>query len=89
MAKFRYASSYMGSGELDEHGNVVPGKTISMYGLDFNGNRYTEVPDDLVAYVSRRTNRVTGVMEVNEVLVVDKLRGNSHFEEQSGGADEG
>lgn len=84
MAKFRYLGKVVRGEISDEHGNVIPdiSDSIDAYGHTFHSRTYTEVEEDSIAVKGRRLDRDLGKLVAYEVTVVEKLRNNSHFEEQ-------
>lgn len=85
MAKFRYKGATVHGEKADGDGNIVPNivESTEVYGYQFHKKSYTEVPDDQVAYYAQVMNNETGARSRQPCLVVDKLRANSHFEEQA------
>ena len=85
MASFRYLGAVV-VGEVDDGlGMVLPNivREIQLYGFEFNNKTYTEVPDNAVAQTARVLDRGLGRLVEKTIYVVDKLRGNNHFEENS------
>lgn len=81
---FRYTGVTVMGEKEDERGNVIPNivKSTELWGFTFGEKNYTSVPGDAIAYHSDVLNKVTRKREPTPVYVVDKLRGNSHFEER-------
>ena len=84
MPQFKYVGVVV-NGEVDEgNGNIVPNviRTIEAYGYEFSNDKYTEVPEDAVAYQGRVFDPLTRTRKPQPVYVVDKLRGNIHYQEK-------
>lgn len=90
MGKFRYKGVVVSGEKEDRDGNIVPNVVDSteLFGFKFNKRTYTVVPEDKVAYMGRVFDFETQRRKPSPVMVVDKLRANSHFEELTGGQQE-
>ena len=85
MPKFRFLGATVLGETTDERGIVLPNvvRATSVYGFDFNYDDWTEVPEDAVAYECDVLDRSLGRTVRRTVYAVDKLRGNSEFEEHN------
>ena len=80
MPAFRYLGKRVAGEDADGYPIVLT--EIEAYGFRFNGETYTEVPDDAVAWQGMALNPATRQMEPITTTVVQKLRGNREFEER-------